>query len=373
MATQREHGVHKGRGAVSSPAPRFRAAATVPVLEDQGPDDEDLGPRHPQTVVLPDTARTVISRNQSPDIYFDRSLNPYRGCEHGCIYCYARPTHAYLDLSPGLDFETKLFAKHDAPALLRRELARPGYTCAPLTIGANTDAYQPLERELRITRGVLEVLWECRHPVTVITKGSLVTRDVDLLAQLAAENLATVLISVTTLDPALKRTLEPRAASPAARLRAIRTLTDAGVPVVAMVAPVIPAVTDHELEAILEAAAAAGAVAASWQLVRLPLEVAPLFRDWLEAHLPLRKAHVMSVLGQLRGGRDNDPRFGHRMRGEGPFATLLAQRFTAAARRLGLHPRASALALDTQRFRRPREVPAPPAGAGPAAGQLTLW
>jgi DNA repair photolyase len=373
MGEQDHRRVHKGRGAVSSPAPRFRAAVNVPVLEDAAPDDEGLGPRHPATVVLPDTARTVISRNQSPDVYFDRSLNPYRGCEHGCIYCYARPTHAYLDLSPGLDFETRLFAKHDAATLLRRELAKPGYTCAPLALGVNTDAYQPLERELGITRGVLEVLWECRHPVTVITKGSLVTRDADLLAKLAAENLATVLISLTTLDAALKRSLEPRAASPAARLRAIRTLTDAGVPVVVLVAPVIPAVTDHELEAILEAAAGAGAVAASWQLVRLPLEVAPLFRDWLDAHLPLRKAHVMSVLGQLRGGRDNDPRFGHRMRGEGPHAALLAQRFNAAARRLGLLPRASAVALDTQRFRRPAEVPAPPVAAGPAAAQLSLW
>jgi DNA repair photolyase len=325
-------------------------------------DDAALAPRHPATTIRPDAARTVLSRNQSPDVFFDRSVNPYRGCEHGCIYCYARPTHAYLDLSPGLDFETQLFAKHDAPALLRAELGRPGYTCAPLTLGANTDPYQPVEKELRITRGILEVLQDCAHPVSIITKGSLVTRDIDLLAPMAANHLAAVFVSLTTLDDGLKRTLEPRAASGAARLRVIRELRAAGIPVAVLLAPVIPAVNDHEMEDLLAAAADAGAQAASWQLVRLPLEVAPLFHHWLEEHLPLRKAHVLSVLQQLRGGRDNDPRFGHRMRGEGPYAALLAQRFKLAARRHGLLDRASVLQFDTSRFRSP--LP---------GGQLSLW
>lgn len=357
--------VHAGRGATHSPAPRFRATATeldLAALLSSAEADPELVPRHPATVVLPDTARTVLSRNQSPDVFFDRSVNPYRGCEHGCIYCYARPTHAYLDLSPGLDFETRLFAKHEAPALLRAELAKPGYTCAPITIGANTDPYQPVERELGITRGVLKVLQACQHPVTLITKGSLVTRDIDLLAPMAAARQAAVFISLTTLDDRVKRTLEPRAASGAARLRVIRELSAAGIPVAVLIAPVIPAVTDHELEDLVAAAAEAGAVAASWQLVRLPLEVAPLFRAWLEEHFPLRAEHVMSVLNQMRGGRDNDPRFGHRMRGEGPYAQLLAQRFRAAQRRHGLGAREAVLQLDCTRFR-------PPV----LGGQLSLW
>ncbi len=359
-------GTHAGRGATLSPAPRFRAATVEP-------DPDAVEPRHPATVVRPDTARSVLSRNQSPDVFFELSLNPYRGCEHGCIYCYARPTHAYLDLSPGLDFETQLFAKHDAPRLLRNALARPGYRCVPLTLGANTDAYQPIERELRITRGILEVLHECVHPVTVITKGSLVTRDLDLLAPLAAARRAAVFISLTTLDDRLKRSLEPRAASGAARLRAIRELTAAGVPVAVLLAPLIPAVNDHELEDLLAAAAEAGAVAASWQLVRLPLEVSPLFRDWLEQHLPLRARHVMSVLQQMRGGRDNDPRFGQRMRGEGPHAQLLARRFTVAARRLGLRDRAAVLDLDCSGFRPPPAATAAVDTGAAADTQLSLW
>ena len=351
---------HAGRGATHSPAPRFRATRAEL-------DVEALAPRHPATVVRADTARSILAHNQSPDVFFERSINPYRGCEHGCIYCYARPTHAYLDLSPGLEFETQLFAKHDAPALLRTALAKPGYRCVPITLGANTDAYQPIERELRITRGVLEVLHECRHPFSIITKGSLVTRDLDLIAPLAAERLAAVFVSLTTLDDGLKRTLEPRAASGAARLRVIRELSAAGVPVVALVAPVIPAVNDGELEDLVAAAAAAGAVAASWQLVRLPLEVSPLFRAWLEAHLPLRAAHVMSLLQQMRGGRDNDPRFGQRMRGEGPYADLLSRRFAAAVRRHGLADRQAVLDLDCSRFRAPRQTPTV------TAGQLPLW
>ncbi|MFM7067206.1 MAG: PA0069 family radical SAM protein [Gammaproteobacteria bacterium] len=370
-------GPQTGRGATQSPPPRFRPVRLEPDLAALAAaqaaalaaEDAALAPRHPATQVLPDTARSVLSHNQSPDVFFDRSLNPYRGCEHGCIYCYARPTHAYLDLSPGLDFETRLFAKHEAPALLRAALARPGYRCLPITLGANTDAYQPLERELRITRGVLEVLHECRHPLTVITKGSLVTRDIDLLAPLAAARRAAVFISLTTLDDRLKRSLEPRAAAGAARLRTIRELSAAGIPVVALLAPIIPAVNDHELEDLVAAAAEAGARAASWQLVRLPLEVAPLFRDWLQQHLPLRARHVMSVLQQMRGGRDNDPRFGQRMRGEGPYAQLLARRFAVAVQRHGLGERAAVLDLDCSGF-----LPPVFSGSSPEAGaQLPLW
>ncbi len=331
----------KGRGAGSRVTGRFQKR--VASREDDGwgsghdfsdATGEALEPG-PATTVTEERARSIISRNQSPDIGFSQSINPYRGCEHGCVYCFARPSHAYLDLSPGLDFETRLFAKTNAAELLRAELARPGYRCAPIALGVNTDAYQPVERQRRITRGLLEVLAEARHPVRLITKNALVLRDLDLLAPMAAEGLAQVSVSVTTLDNRLSARLEPRATAPHTRLKTIAALHEAGVPVTAMVAPVIPAITDAEMEAILEAAREAGADDASWVLLRLPHELKEVWREWLEQHYPERAAHVMSLVAQMRGGRDYDSGFGTRMRGEGPFAQLLAARFAKAWKRLG--------------------------------------
>ena len=287
----------------------------------------------------PEPARSIISRNDSPDISFDQSINPYRGCEHGCIYCYARPSHAYLNLSPGLDFETRLFYKQDAARLLEQELAAPSYRCSPITIGANTDPYQPIEREYRVTRSIIEVLAKYRHPFSIITKSAMIERDIDLLAPLAADGLVYAMVSVTTLSNELKRTLEPRTASPAARLRAIRNLHEAGIPVGVMVAPIIPVLTDHELERILAAAVASGAQSAAYVLLRLPYELKDLFREWLETNEPLKAKHVMSRLQAMRGGKDNDARFGTRQRGEGEYAALLASRFAAACTRLGLKQR----------------------------------
>ena len=309
------------------------------------------------TIVRIQQARTIISRNDSPDIPFTQSINPYQGCEHGCIYCYARPSHAYLDLSPGLDFETRLFAKPHAAELLRHELARPGYRCEPIALGANTDPYQPIEREWRITRQVIEVLAACDHPLTITTKSALVERDLDLLAPMAAKGLVRVYVSIGMLDRDLARTLDPRAPTPQRRLQAVQALAAAGVPTGVIAAPMIPQLTDRFLEAILEAAAAAGATHAGWTMLRLPREVAPLFRAWLDVHQPLRAAHVMSLVRQIRGGRDNDPDFGSRMRGEGPFANLLARRFAIACRQLRLN--GAQAPLDTARFR-------PPAAARPA-------
>ena len=339
----------KGRAALGNPPGRF--ARTLVEGFDDGWYREAV-PDSLATQISAEAARTVISRNDSPDVPFEQSINPYRGCEHGCIYCYARPAHAYMDLSPGLDFETRLFYKQDAAARLRAELARPGYVCKPIALGANTDPYQPVEKRLHVTRSLLEVLLEHEHPCSIVTKGALVLRDLDLIAALAARGLTRVFVSITTLDPELKRTLEPRAAAPEARLRALRELHAARVPAGVLVAPVIPAVNDGELEAILERAAAAGARAAGWIPLRLPHEVAGLFRDWLQAHLPERAAHVMALVRAMRGGRDNDPRFGARMRGTGEYAKLLAQRFALACRRLGLNEGESA-PLDTARFRRP--------------------
>jgi DNA repair photolyase len=328
-ATRRDQrSLHKGRGALSNRASRFS--------DRQFERDDGLEADSPVTECLPETATSIIARNRSPDVPFEQSINPYRGCEHGCTYCYARPTHAYLDLSPGLDFETRLRHKHNAAAQLERELSRPGYRCAGITLGANTDAYQPVEQQLRISRQILEVLQRFRHPVAVITKSSLVTRDIDILARMAADGLASVAISVTTLDNELKRRLEPRAAAPAARLEAIRQLSAAGIPVTVLFAPVIPGLNDSEMERILAAARDAGASRAAWMLLRLPLELGALFREWLQAHYPLRADRVTSLLRQCRAGRDNDPRFGHRMRGTGPFAALFSQRFRLACRRLGL-------------------------------------
>ena len=343
-------GVIKGRGATFNPAGRF--AGTTGHAVDDGLYQESV-PDSIATEVRPEAARSIISRNDSPDIPFTQSINPYRGCEHGCVYCYARPSHAYLDLSPGIDFETRLFYKADAARLLRAELARPGYRCQPIMLGANTDPYQPVEKRLGVTREILEVLLETRHPVTIITKGTLVLRDLGLLQEFAAMNLVRVTVSLTTLDPELKRTLEPRAASPQARLRVITELARAGVPVSVLAAPLIPAINDAELEQLLAAAAAAGATRAGYVLLRLPHEVKELFRAWLEQHLPLRAEHVMSLVQQARGGRDNDPRFGLRMRGTGPWAEMLRARFELARRRLGLSAERSP-ELDTGRFCPPR-------------------
>jgi len=337
----------KGRGASFNPKVRFESSRLDPFDDGWGSLAQALTEAPPPpTEVLPDASRSVIARNTSPDIPFDRSINPYRGCEHGCIYCYARPSHAYLGLSPGLDFETKLIAKLDAAPLLERELARPGYQCQPIALGTNTDPYQPQERRLKITRGILEVLAQCRHPVTIVTKSAAVLRDLDLLAPMAADGLARVALSVTTLEPALTRTLEPRAAAPRRRLEALSALSAAGVPSSVMVAPVIPALNDHEIEAVLEAAAAAGATQAGYVLLRLPHEVKELFTAWLEDHAPLRAQRVLALVRQCRGGRLNDPTFGRRMRGAGAYAELIAGRFALATRRLGLNRTRTALRTD---------------------------
>ncbi|HKE93786.1 MAG TPA: PA0069 family radical SAM protein [Povalibacter sp.] len=326
--------VRTGRGAVSNPEGRFENTRAEVVDDGWGSLEEELPPL--QTFVQPDPARSIISRNKSPDVPFDQSINPYRGCEHGCIYCYARPSHGYLNLSPGLDFETRLFFKQDAARLLEQELAAASYRCSPITIGANTDPYQPIEREYRVTRSIIEVLARCRHPFSIITKSSMIERDVDLLAPLARDRLVLALVSVTSLSGELKRTLEPRTASPAARLRAVRTLAAAGIPVGVMVAPVIPVLTDSEMENILREAAQAGAVSAGYVLLRLPFEVKDLFREWLQEHEPLKAQHVMSRMQDMRGGRDYNSAWGVRQRGEGEYAQLLNQRFHAACRRYGL-------------------------------------
>ena len=366
MAAAPPH-AHKGRGATFNPANRFRRDAREAIDDgwsppDGAPSDDQLPPL--KTTVSIQKARTIIARNDSPDIPFTQSINPYQGCEHGCIYCYARPSHAFLDLSPGLDFETRLFAKPDAAALLRTELAHPGYRCEPIALGTNTDPYQPIEREWKITRQVIKVLAECEHPLTITTKGVLILRDLDLLAPMAAKNLVRVYVSIAMLDRELARKLDPRAPSPQRRLEMIKALSAAGVPVGVSVAPVIPQLTDKDLEAILEAAAAHGARLATWVMLRLPYEVKDLFRDWLAQHYPLRAEHVMSIVQQMRGGRDNDPAFGSRMRGQGLFADLIARRFQLACKRLGLNEDRT-LHLDTTRFRPPE---------GPATGgQLDLF
>ncbi|WP_448657830.1 PA0069 family radical SAM protein [Sphingomonas sp. CJ99] len=345
-----------GRGATDNRVPgRFGLSDR----QDDGDwlDDQmlvDGAPPPLRTTVTVEHPRTILTRNQSPDVPFDRSVNPYRGCEHGCIYCFARPTHAYHDLSPGLDFESRLFAKPDAAALLRAELMRPGYECRPIAFGTNTDAYQPIEREWRIMRACLEVLAECRHPLTITTKSDRVLRDLDVLAPMAADGLAAVMLSITTLDPRIARTLEPRAPHPEKRLAAMASLSAAGVPVYVSLSPVIPAITDMEMETILARAAEAGARAAFFMPVRLPHEVAPLFRDWLATHFPDRAAKVMAIVQSMRGGRDNDPEFHSRMRGQGEWAALLRTRFQLACRRHGLT--SDRLTLRCDRFR-------PPAGA----------
>ncbi|MDX1735798.1 MAG: PA0069 family radical SAM protein [Halioglobus sp.] len=328
--------VTKGRGALDNPHNRY---APLRVESCEASDGDDLDPSSPVTECRPVRARSIIASNASPDVPFERSINPYQGCEHGCIYCYARPSHAYLDLSPGVDFETRLTYKENAAQQLELELCRSRYRCQPITLGANTDPYQPVERRYRITRQVLEVLQRCRHPVSLITKGNLVTRDIDILADLAADGLCSVAISVTTLDAQLKRKLEPRAASGKARLGAMQALAEAGVPVTLLFAPVIPALNDHEMERIVGAAADQGAVDAAYILLRLPLEIGGMFQDWLQAHYPMRADHVMSLVRQCRDGNTNDSRFGYRMRGTGQFADLLNQRFKLACRKAGLRSR----------------------------------
>ncbi len=348
----------KGRGAVSNQTGRYEREERVAIHDgwnDGWEETDEAPPPQQPTQVQPDKSRKVIARNVSPDVPFDRSINPYRGCEHGCVYCFARPTHAWLGLSPGLDFETKLFAKHDAAAILRRELSRPAYKPAVLALGANTDPYQPIERDLKITRQVLEVLAEARHPITIVTKSHLVTRDIDILAPMARDGLVKVMLSVTTLDRGLARLMEPRAPTPEKRIAAIGRLASAGIPAGVLAAPMIPAINDAELEAILERVAAVGGETAGYVLLRLPLEIKQLFEEWLEAHFPDRKSKVLKLIRETRGGKLYDPKFGQRQRGSGPYATLLRQRFQLACKRLGLNQEREDQATDL--FRRPRENP----------------
>ncbi|MDQ3184885.1 MAG: PA0069 family radical SAM protein [Pseudomonadota bacterium] len=367
----------KGRGAVSNLQGRYEALAREDIDDgwSHGSRESDIGAGAEtsadanaeadnapalRTQVIEERAKSILSRNRSPDVPFNVSLNPYRGCEHGCIYCFARPTHSYLGLSPGLDFESKIFAKVNAPELLRHELAKASYVPEPIALGVNTDAYQPCERGLRLTRRVLEVLHECEHPVALITKSSLIERDIDLLAEMASRRQAAVAVTLTTLDHTVARTLEPRAAAPARRLRTIRTLTDAGIPVGVSIAPVIPFVTEPDLERVLAAAAEAGAINAGYVMLRLPWEVSPLFRQWLETHFPDRAQRVMNRVRDMRGGKDYDATFGKRMRGEGIWADMIRQRFEKTVRRLGIGVRSGPnriTALDTSHFRRPSVIP----------------
>lgn len=344
----------KTRGTPLNPHNRFQPIVTDRQYDDgwyQDPDNE-ICPDSVATEVVNEQVRSIISRNQSPDVPFDQSINPYRGCEHACVYCFARPTHAYWDMSPGLDFETRLIAKPNAAAQLRRELDKPGYRVSPIALGVNTDAYQPVEKQREITRDILKVLIEYRHPVSIITKGALILRDLDLLSELADQELCSVRVSLTTLDNSLKRKMEPRTAAPATRLKIIRELAAAGVPTGIILGPVIPFINDHEIEAILEAAASAGSERASWIMLRLPLELDELFQDWLQRHFPQRAEHVMNRIRDLRGGKNYDSQWGKRMTGTGPYADLVRQRFNRAARALGLG-RNEAEPLRNDLFRRP--------------------
>ncbi|RUQ95107.1 PA0069 family radical SAM protein [Legionella septentrionalis] len=350
----------KNRGAVSNPPGRFET-----ITQEDFDDGWDLAEEALpllETAFFPEAAKSIISRNDSPDLGFAQSINPYRGCEHGCIYCYARPSHAYVNLSPGIDFETKIFYKENAHKLLEKEINKPNYVCKPIIIGANTDPYQPIESKLKITRQLLEVLNHHKHPVSIITKNSLIERDMDLLSELAKENLLHVAISITSLSPKLKLILEPRTSTPQARLRIVKELSLGNIPVRVMVAPVIPIITDNEVEKILSAASDAGAKYASYVLLRLPYEVKTLFREWLEKHFPMRAEHVMSIIQQMRGGKDYDATFGKRMRGEGEFANLLATRFKLACKRFKLN-QTPLQALDTQKFTKKEK----------SYTQLTLW
>jgi DNA repair photolyase len=344
-----KHEVAKGRGATLQIEGRFESVARERVDDGWGTAEEELPPF--RTTVTVEKAKSVIQRQNSPDLAFEYSLNAYRGCEHGCIYCYARPSHGYLNLSPGLDFETKLFAKPEAAKLLRDELAKRSYQCSPIALGSNTDPYQPIEREWKITRQILEVLADYKHPLSIVTKSALIERDLDLLTQLARDDLVQVFISVTTLDASLARKMEPRAASPQRRLQAIGRLNEAGVPCGLFVAPVIPFLTDSELENILQAGYEHGVRTAAYALLRLPYELKDLFKDWLAIHYPLKAEHVMSRLREMRSGRENDSEFGSRFRGNGLFAQLLSQRFHLACERRGFNREESK--LDTSRFIKP--------------------
>jgi DNA repair photolyase len=329
METQRQ------RGALSQIQGRFETVERAAFDDGWEREDEPLAPL--QTTVTVERARSIISKNDSPDIPFDQSINPYRGCEAGCAYCYARPSHSYLELSPGLDFETKIFAKTNAPELLKEELAKPSYKVSPIAFGTNTDCYQPAERKYRITRQIMEILSECNHPLTIVTKFALVERDLDLLAPMAKKNLVKVFMSIGTLDHVLARRLEPRAASPKRRLDVLKALSQAGVPCGVMVAALIPALNDMTLEHVLEEASKAGAREAAYVILRLPNELKDLFKEWLATHYPERADHVISIVRQMRGGKDNDPRFGERMRGTGNFAELISKRFAIACKRCGLN------------------------------------
>jgi len=341
---------HAGRGTQTAPAHRFSRQVSAPVDDGWGRELDELPAL--KTELRPEIARTIVNKVNSPDIPIKQSINPYRGCEHGCVYCFARPSHSYLDLSPGLDFETRLSYKANAAELLEKRFRTPGYEVKPIALGINTDAYQPVERKLQLTRRLLKVMLEYRHPVSLLTKGVLMLRDLDLLEQLAEQNLVSVSISITTMNQDLKRRMEPRTASPRARLNMLSRLRDIGISPGVMVAPIIPAINDDELETILARSAGAGAAHASYVALRLPHELNDLFRDWLKEHFPDRAQHVMSLVRQLHGGKDYDARFGLRQTGQGPFAQLLAQRFKVAARRHGLN-RVSGQALDCDAFRVP--------------------
>ena len=370
--------VVRGRGALSNRSGRYESWSREHIDDGWGSLEGILGEiESTATTLQVDSTRRIIARNESPDVPFDRSINPYRGCEHGCIYCYARPTHTWLGLSPGRDFETKLFYKPDAVALLRRELRARSYRPAPIALGANTDPYQPIERRLRLTRGILELLEDCSHPATIVTKSVMIERDADLLATMADRSLVSVSVSVTTLDDELSRRMEPRAAGPRQRLATVERLSRRGIPVSVLVAPIIPGLTDHEIEAVLRAARDAGACGAGYVLLRLPLEVAGLFHEWLDAQYPLRAGKVRSLIRQTAGGRNYQGGFGSRMRGTGPVADLISRRFEHCRRRLGF---GAPPELDSSRFRPPAEPPhgGPHPGArnraaeAEAAGQLGL-
>lgn len=353
MSDQQElkrSGVRKGRGAASKPDARY-LGETRAAFDDGWYQDDELPPL--RTTVTVEHSKSILTRNNSPDIPFEQSVNAYRGCEHGCIYCYARPTHAYMDLSPGLDFESRLFVKPNAPELLRQALAKSGYVCKPIALGTNTDPYQPIEREWKVTRGILELLNKCRHPMTLVTKSCLVERDLDLLTAMSERHQVQVFISITTLDHDLARKLEPRATAPQRRMESLRRLSAAGVATGVMFAPVIPVINESELEKVLESAAEAGVSHAGYVMLRLPHEVKDLFREWLENHYPDRASHVMSLVNDIRGGRDNDPQFGSRMRGQGVFAELIRHRFQKTCRRLGL--KRQRYELDTCQFTPPAQ------------------
>lgn len=352
-------GILKGRAAITNRDSRYESCARVEL--DDGWDTYEDAVQKIVTTVTEDTSRSVIVRNTSPDVPFEQSVNPYRGCEHGCIYCFARPTHAYLGLSPGLDFETRLFAKPKAPSLLLEELSRTNYRCSTIAMGTNTDPYQPVERNYGITRGILQALSQCGHPVSITTKSGLIERDIDILAPMARRGLAHACVSVTTLDSELARKLEPRAAAPRRRIQIIRRLVEAGIPTGALVAPVIPILTDQEMESILRTVADAGAGYAGYVLLRLPLEVKDLFKEWLAQYHPLKAEHVMSVIRQSRQGKENDATFGRRKRGTGVYADLINKRFRVATRKLGLDQAPSP--LDVTQFCPPQ----------PANQQLSLF